>query len=157
VLLPWRPSSGHLSHAAAVAGVSQHNLGVDTVVAENNAGVRRLAEHVLSLGHRQIAVLAGLTNLLTARERTSGFRRALADAGMNNVQMVHGPFTWDGGNGAAKAVVAGSSRVTCMLAVNDVMAMGALAALRDASISVPQEISVAGLMTCRRCATPRPR
>ena len=120
-------------------------------------GEQRRRPSTRGASHRQIAVLAGPTNLLTARERTSGFRRALADAGMNNVQMVHGPFTWDGGNGAAKAVVAGSSRVTCMLAVNDVMAMGALAALRDASISVPQWISVAGLMTCRRCATPRPR
>ena len=145
-----------VSGGGRVACVSQNKLGVDTVLAENIAGARRLAEHVLSLGHRDVAVLAGPSRLLTARDRASGFRRALAEAGMNHVQMVHGPFTWEGGYEAAGAVVASRSRATCILAVNDVMAMGALAALRDADIPVPQEISVAGFddVPTLRDATP---
>jgi LacI family transcriptional regulator len=133
-----------VSGGGRAACIGQNKLGVDSVVPENAAGARRLAEHVLSLGHRDVAVLAGPSDLLTARDRANGFRRALADAGMDLAQVVHGPFTWEGGYEATVAVVASRPLATCILAVNDVMAMGALAALRDANIPVPQEISVAG-------------
>ncbi|MEV4184241.1 substrate-binding domain-containing protein, partial [Streptosporangium canum] len=63
-----------------------------------------------------------------------------SDAALRPPQIVHGSFDRDGGYAAAAEV----SGATCVFAVNDVMAVGALAAFRDRGIRVPHDISVAG-------------
>ncbi|MBX6769913.1 MAG: substrate-binding domain-containing protein, partial [Actinomadura rubrobrunea] len=97
------------------------------------------------LGHRRFAVLAGPPGLITAADRTAGFSAALAELGLPAPRLVHGDFDRDGGYAAAAELVeSGLGEVTCVFAVNDVMALGALAALRERGIDVPGQISVAG-------------
>jgi LacI family transcriptional regulator len=126
-----------------VSCVSQNRLGVDTVLPENRAGAAALARHVVSLGHRHVGVLAGPPDLLTASDRTRGFRQELADAGVQ-VELFPSDFTWEGGNEAAARAMGAAVAPTCLLAVNDIMAMGALAALRDLGRDVPGDVSLAG-------------
>ena len=127
-----------------VACVSQARLPVDTVVSGNRAGARALARELTALGHRKFAVLAGPPNLVVVRDRLAGFRAGLADAGITLTTVIEGVFTRDGGYEAAAELLAAHTGATCVFAVNDVMAMGAMAALREHGVSVPEDVSVAG-------------
>jgi LacI family transcriptional regulator len=129
-----------------VACIGQDRLGTNTVVPQNAAGARALAGALCDLGHRQFVVLAGPRELLTARDRVRGFRAGLADRGIarGDARVIHGPFTRDGGYDAAAQLAAARGRETCVFAVNDVMAVGAMAAFRDVGIGVPDDLSVAG-------------
>jgi LacI family transcriptional regulator len=129
-----------------VACIGQDRLGADTVVPQNAAGARALARALVGLGHSRFAVLAGPPELLTGRDRLRGFRRGLADEGLDPraVRVINGPFTRDGGYDAAAELAADRRGETCVFAVNDVMAVGAIAAFRDRRVDVPRDISVAG-------------
>ena len=129
-----------------VACVSQPGLPADTVNPDNHAGAAELARHLIALGHRRFAILAGPTNLSTARERLDGFHSALSAAGieLEHHNIVHGDFTRDGGFESTRRLMRLGTDATCLFAVNDVMATGAMAALRDSGIRIPQELSVAG-------------
>jgi LacI family transcriptional regulator len=91
-------------------------------------------------------VLAGPTSLLTARDRLAGFRAGLREQGIELARdaVVHGAFTRDGGYEAAQELLARAAGATCVFAVNDVMAVGAMAALRAHGVAVGADLSVAG-------------
>ncbi|KOV81567.1 LacI family transcriptional regulator [Nocardia sp. NRRL S-836] len=129
-----------------VACVSQAKLGTDTVVPGNRAGGRALARELAALGHRRFAVLGGPSELVVARDRLAGFKAGLADAGVAPPVVINGAFTRDGGYEAAMELLNArrSARATCVFAVTDVMAMGAMAALRERGVRVPEDMSIAG-------------
>jgi LacI family transcriptional regulator len=140
--------------------VGQPLLGVDTIVPENAAGADALARALAALGHRRFAVLAGPRGLLTARDRVEGFRAGLAawSVRLAEASVVPGAFTRDGGYEAMSSVLAaGGPPPDCVFAVNDVMAVGALARLRAAGLAVPGDIAVAGfddILTLRDVTPP---
>ncbi|MCS7481792.1 LacI family DNA-binding transcriptional regulator [Umezawaea endophytica] len=129
-----------------VACVSQSRIPADTVVPSNRAGARALARELAALGHKRFAVLAGPPNLVVARDRLAGFKAGLADAGLDlpAASVVTGAFTRDGGHAAATELLAAKTGATCVFAVNDVMALGAMAALRESGLRVPEDVSMAG-------------
>jgi LacI family transcriptional regulator len=130
-----------------VAVVSRHrSLRVDSVLPENRAGAAAMARALLDMGHRRFAVLAGPRALTTVVDRLGGFRDELKKAGvpLRPDDIVEGAFTRDGGYTAMAELLARGSRATCVFAVTDVMAIGAVAALRDQGLSVPEDVSVAG-------------
>lgn len=129
-----------------VALIGQNRLGVPTVVPENRAGARALATALVELGHRRFAVLAGPRDLLASRDRHAGFREGLARAGLRLApeDVVHGEFTRDGGYALMTALLEAGTTATCVFAVNDVMAVGAMAALRDSDVVLPDGMAVAG-------------
>ncbi|WP_026311121.1 LacI family DNA-binding transcriptional regulator [Parafrankia elaeagni] len=129
-----------------VAAISQPKLPVNTVVVGNRAGAAKLAETLHGLGYRRFAVLAGPSTLLTARDRLAGFRAGLAKHGcvVPGDRVVPGEFTRDGGYAAMSELLHRGTDVTCVFAVNDVMAVGAMAALRDHGLRLPDEMAVAG-------------
>jgi LacI family transcriptional regulator len=132
------------SGGRAVA-VGQNLLGVDTILPENAAGAEALARAMVALGHRRCTVLAGPRGLLTAQDRLDGFRAGLAAWDVALDRVVYGPFTRDGGYEAMSAVLAAAGPLPdCVFAVNDVMAMGALARLRAGGLQVPADIALAG-------------
>jgi LacI family transcriptional regulator len=140
--------------------VGQPLLGVDTIMPENAAGADALARALAALGHRRFAVLAGPRGLLTAQDRVDGFRAGLAgwSVALDQARVVPGAFTRDGGYEAMSAVLAaGRPLPDCVFAVNDVMAVGALARLRAAGLAVPGDIAVAGfddILTLRDVTPP---
>jgi LacI family transcriptional regulator, galactose operon repressor len=138
--------AGYTESGGRVACVSQNLLGTNTVLVQNRVGARELALELAGLGHRRFAVLAGPTDLLTARDRLAGFTDGLARAGIepDGVRIVHGAFTRDGGHAAAAELVAEGLTATCVFACNDVMAVGAMAALRERGLRVPDDVSMAG-------------
>ncbi|MFE2598689.1 LacI family DNA-binding transcriptional regulator [Streptomyces sp. NPDC057617] len=133
-----------------VAVVSRHrSLRTDAVLPENRSGAADLARALLRLGHREFAVLSGPRELTTVADRLAGFREGLLEAGitLDAGSVVHGAFTREGGYAAARELLVRSARAprpTCVFAVTDVMAVGALAAFREAGVRVPEDMSLAG-------------
>jgi LacI family transcriptional regulator len=137
----------YLRGGGRVAVVSRHrSLRVDSVLPENRSGAAALANALLEMGHRRFAVLAGPRALTTVADRIAGFRDALTAAGvhMSEEDIVECGFTRDGGYAGMSSLIDRGLRATCVFAVTDVMAIGALTALRDNGLSVPGDVSVAG-------------
>ncbi len=139
-VMAFRRAGGH------IACVSQHKLPADTVLPENRAGARELAIRLAELGHRRFGVLAGPRLMLTARDRLAGFKAGLSEKGIQVAPeaLIEGAFTRDGGYEAARELIARRLGVTCVFAVNDVMAVGAMAACREQGVDVPHDLSIAG-------------
>jgi LacI family transcriptional regulator len=139
-------------HGVTAAGghvvvVGQHELPFTTVRVDDAAGAAALAAALAGLGYRGFAVLGGPDRLGAARERLTGFRDGLVAAGiaLDPARVYHGAFTRDGGYEAALRMLRdGLDGLDALFAVNDVMAIGALTALREAGVAVPGRLAVAG-------------
>lgn len=131
--------------------ISRNELGFRTVYIDNVAGGQALVGRLISLGYRSFAVLVSDHELHTADDRYRGFERGLALAGVriDESHVVRGAFTRDGGYDGMRALLAkgvagvGAARIDAVFAVNDVMAVGALTALREAGLVPGRDIAVA--------------
>ena len=119
---------------------------LDSVTIQNCRGAREMVTHLVSVGHRRIAIIKGSPRNYDAAERLRGYRVALREAGIAPEAALEreGDFTEAGGYNAALALLAMNPRPTAIFAANDSMAIGALSALRDARVQVPDEMAVAG-------------
>ncbi|GAB3282054.1 LacI family DNA-binding transcriptional regulator [Kineosporia babensis] len=129
-----------------VAAITQPVLPVDTLAIENRGGAQALAQALVDLGHRDFAVLAGDPAVLTSQDRLAGFRDGLRKAGtrLARENVLRTAFTRDGGYEAMQRLIARAPDVSCVFAVNDVMAVGAIAALREAGLVAGQDVAIAG-------------
>lgn len=129
-----------------VAVIGRHSFGVDSVLPDNEAGGRAAGAHVLSLGHRKIAVAAGSPQLTTIADRLAGVSAALQREGLSlaKLPVVYADFTRDGGRAATEQILAEHPETTAIVALNDAMAIGVLSALRSRGIAVPHQMSVIG-------------
>jgi LacI family transcriptional regulator len=132
------------SVGGTVAVIGQDTLGTDAVVGGNRVGAADLVRALHGRGYRRFAVLGGPERHATAADRRAGFVEALAELGSPPPRQVAGDFTRDGGYAAMGRLLADRGDAEVVLAANDVMAVGALAAARDAGVSVPGDLAVAG-------------
>jgi DNA-binding LacI/PurR family transcriptional regulator len=108
-------------------------------------GSRLATRHLISLGHTRIAGLLGHQPYRSSKLRRKGWLAELQAAGLDPGPATHTPWTPDGGYDAMKKMIkTDAGKFTAVFAANDLIAMGALLALHDASIQVPDEISVVG-------------
>jgi LacI family transcriptional regulator len=126
--------------------IGRHQIPGDTVLPDNFGGAYQLATYFAQLGHRRIGVIAGPALLTTTHDRLEGFRCGLVAAGivLHNHEVVTGDFSRDSGVAATHQLLTQSPDITAIFAHNDVMAVGALVALRQRGIAVPQQMTVAG-------------
>jgi LacI family transcriptional regulator len=138
--------------------ISQDELPFDTVMVDNRAGATELAGNLLGLGYRRFGILSGPANLLTARDRSDAFAARLAADGISPVVVQDGEFTRNGGYEAMGRMIDGDGVATgsggiggleidgleIVFAVTDVMAIGAMTALRERGIRVPGEVAIVG-------------
>ncbi|MFD3373909.1 LacI family DNA-binding transcriptional regulator [Streptomyces sp. NPDC058697] len=116
----------------------------DQVEADNDRAGRLAAEHLLSLGHRRIAMVCGLAGASTAQQRGRGFReRARAGEGVT-VTEIDGAYDYATAYDAVRTLLAGAEPPTALFCHNDVMAYAALNAAVAAGVAVPRELSVVG-------------
>jgi DNA-binding LacI/PurR family transcriptional regulator len=118
----------------------------DMVRADNEGGAYAATQHLIDHGHRRIATIAGPQHLTNAQERLSGFRCALKEAGVRlpPEYVVHGQFDRKSGLEAALRLLRPPSRPTAIFAGNDLMAMGALLAVRELGLRCPEDVSIVG-------------
>ncbi|MGE5926691.1 MAG: LacI family DNA-binding transcriptional regulator [Gemmatimonadota bacterium] len=117
-----------------------------TITIANFDGAYAMVRHLVSLGHRRIAMLCGTTGNLDAAERRRGFRAALEDAGIDRCTELEldGDFDEHSGFAAAERMLALDPLPSAVFAANDSMAIGALFAFRRAGLRVPDDIALAG-------------
>jgi LacI family transcriptional regulator len=113
---------------------------------DNVAGANMATRHLLELGHRHIAMITGPMDIQSAHDRVTGYTQALAEAGFGTEQslIAHGDWQHRSGYLAMQDLLARGRRFTAVFAHNDSMAIGALHALRQARLRVPQDISIVG-------------
>lgn len=118
----------------------------DAIAVANHDGAYAMVAHLVALGHQRIGVIAGARRNHDAAERLRGYRAALADAGLEPRPSweAAGDFSEASGYRAAAELLARTPRPTALFAANDSMAIGALSAIRAASLRVPDDLAVAG-------------
>jgi DNA-binding LacI/PurR family transcriptional regulator len=121
-----------------------------SVAVDNEQGAQMATEHLIALGHRHITHLSGAMSLEVARQRVRGYERAMAAAGLTGQQRIVTPINnrWDYQSGylSMKSILEGDviQRPTAIFAAGDQMAIGALRALAEAGLRVPDDMSVVG-------------
>jgi LacI family transcriptional regulator len=117
-----------------------------SVTGDDEAASRRAVAHLAALGHRRIAHIAGPAVADTAHRRLAGYRQGMAEHGLPAVPdyVVAGEFTEEGGYRAMSALLALTPRPTAVTASSLGAAIGAMAAARQGSLVVPDDISIVG-------------
>ncbi len=122
------------------------HLDVDTVLADNLQGGLLATRHLIHLGHRRIGCITGPSHLTPSAQRVIGYRQALGEAGLRIEEdlIVRGDFSPRSGYLAARRLFSHPHPPTAIFACNDMMAIGALRALAELRLAVPDAVAVIG-------------
>ena len=122
------------------------NWNGDAVTIDNAEGTYQATSYLIELGHRHLAAITGPLHLTNATERLKGFKRALREAGLEAGPGYLQETTFDRGGGYAKTklLLRMLPRPTAILACNDLIALGALVAIREEHLRCPEDISLIG-------------
>jgi len=117
-----------------------------SVATTNRAGGEQAARHLLAAGRRRPAVITGIERFGCSQERLAGFTATFAAEGLplDDALVVEGDFTFDSGRLAVARLLAAGVEFDAVFAHNDLSAVGAMQALRDAGRTVPDDVSVVG-------------
>lgn len=118
----------------------------DSVTINNAEGAYNATSYLISLGHRNLAVINGPQHLTNSQDRFKGFKRALKKAGLETPPGYQQETTFDraGGYAKAKILLRMVPRPTAIMACNDMIALGALRAIREEGLRCPEDISLVG-------------
>ncbi|WP_426409976.1 LacI family DNA-binding transcriptional regulator [Bradyrhizobium ganzhouense] len=117
---------------------------VSSVVSDDNLGMRLAVDHLVGLGHRQIAHVAGPLSTSTGMLRRDGFERAMSHHGLVGLVREAVAYTREAGARSAAAVLDNDGGITAIVAANDLLALGVLDALKENGLRCPQDVSVVG-------------
>lgn len=117
--------------------------GIDNVHIDNARGMRLAIDHLRELGHTRIAHLAGDHDLV-GDDRARAYEQAMLDSDLMPDVFSAGWSEEDGARAAGRWMTAGPGRPTAVLCASDMIAVGFLAALAQAGVSVPRDLSVVG-------------
>ena len=120
------------------------NADCDLIVSDSANGARRLVEHLIAVGHREIAHVTDAEDTSTGRERLMGYREALEAAGIPFQSELVIQTTVDriGGYRAAQEILARVPLPTAVFTVNNMTAVGTMEALRERGLSVPKDMGL---------------
>ncbi|MBS0341406.1 MAG: LacI family DNA-binding transcriptional regulator [Proteobacteria bacterium] len=121
----------------------------DLVETAHMQGALLAVRHLQSLGHRHVACIGGPVGVVSSEQRVQGWRLALAESGAapasdDDALLWRGGFTSQGGYEAMHAILRTDSRPTAVFVCNDLMAIGALRAVHEGGLRVPDDISIIG-------------
>jgi DNA-binding LacI/PurR family transcriptional regulator len=127
-------------------GYAPHRDHIVTVGIANTQGARQATQHLLGLGHRRIAHITGPMQMYASQERRHGYAAALQEAGITpeDSWVASGDWSSSSGYHAAQQLLNRNLDFTALFVQNDRMAMGALQALREHKLRVPQDVAVVG-------------
>ena len=132
--------------------------GMSCIRIDYSAGVEMAMHHLTSLGHHRIAFISGPLRLASARMRHRAYMastlRDHLDANPNLIQ--EGTHGVEGGKAAMERIFASGARPTAVLGSNDLTAIGAMGAIFDRGLRIPQDISVIGYDDIQLCAYTMP-
>ncbi len=137
-------------------GRPSHSQPISYVDVANDAGAGIAAEHLVNRGCRRIAMVTGPDSVPASQDRLAGFRAAMARLGRAYFPSVAGNFTHDSGEAAMHQLLAGHPDIDGVFAANDLMAQGALVALREAGRAIPDDVAVIGFDDSSAATAARP-
>lgn len=124
--------------------IAEFGANVPSVVLDQQVGSRVATQHLIDLGHRHIAEIGGPRDNVDSMTRHEGWLAALRECGLKPGPRAPGRFTVEGGYAAAEALLDSNEPFTAIVSANDEMALGAVRALNDKGLRVPEDISIVG-------------
>jgi LacI family transcriptional regulator len=117
---------------------------VDEVRCDSEQGAYELVRHLIALGHTRIAVITGRRNISTSTDRVVGYERALRDAGLpvSPDLVTYDSFSLEGGYRQVRRILQNDPMPTAIFATNNFLAFGALRALRETNLRIPDDVSL---------------
>jgi LacI family transcriptional regulator len=137
-----------IKDAGPMVVIGRHPFFVDivSVDVENREGAHEAVAHLIGLGHQRIGLINGKLQMESAQARRDGYKQALLEAGIpiDPDLMVEGFYSDTASYAAAVQLLGLPERPTAIFAASDAMAVGALRAIRDRGLRVPDEIALVG-------------
>jgi len=123
-----------------------NNLASDAVLGDNSGGVYKAIDHLIQLGHRRIGIISGPTGLSSGAERLAGYKKALEGhrIPIEEDRIKIGDFKRESGYSLTKELFKLSPLPTALFVANNQMTIGALQALTELKIRIPEDISFVG-------------
>lgn len=120
------------------------SVDVDIVRSDSEEGAYLITKHLLSLGHKRIAMLSGPQYISTSIDRVNGYRRAFSEAGLleSGEQVIWGEYTQNAGYKMAQQMLAEHPDITAMVTANNFIAIGAMKLLYERGVRVPEDIAL---------------
>ena len=118
-----------------------------SILPDRENGSYQAVNHLIELGHRRIAFISGVPSYQSSQASFRGYKHALVDADMDWKSQIlrEGDWTFDVGYQAMKSILEDEEQLpTAVFAANDMTALGAMEAVREAELGVPQDISIVG-------------
>lgn len=132
-----------LDHGTRIVAADRCLDGILGVEAANWQGSHDLTQHVIELGHRSIAYVAGPADVQTTQDRLRGFMDAMAEAHLEPVAMPFGNYTFDSGMQLSSAIL-DDGPVDVIMGGDDLVALGAIRAAEARGLRVPEDLGVTG-------------
>ncbi|MCL7453942.1 MAG: substrate-binding domain-containing protein [Anaerolineae bacterium] len=150
IIAPYDSDAGHLDKLrqrdipTVIIDRRIEGWEVDSVAGDSVSGSRALVQHLISLGHRRIAMISGPAITSTAEDRVAGYRLALKDAGiLFDPRLIHrGEYKSSSGKALLGQVLDEDPPPTAIFAANNALAVGAIDALEERGLRVPQDIAL---------------
>lgn len=119
---------------------------VSHVSIDNYAAAYKVTKHLISAGHKRIGMISCRGSMVSIVQREGGYKKALADSGIEFREefIKYGDYSFNSGLRAANQFVSMKDRPTAIFSISDIMAIGALRAIRENSLKVPEDMAVAG-------------
>ena len=126
--------------------MSLEGVNVEVVMSDNVAGAEAAVRHLHGLGHRRIATITGMLESRPGIDRLRGYRAAAQALGLGyrDEYVVYGDFYAESGREHTARLLALPERPTAIFAAADMMAIGAIRAVAEAGLRVPEDVSVVG-------------
>lgn len=123
------------------------DMDVDYVGVDNISGMREACEYLWRLGHRRIGFIKGREGSTAAQDRFRGFAEAMAalSGEFDGRYVQQGAWTYASGTAAARQMLAMVDRPTAIIGGNDLMALGAIEAVQEFGLRIPQDLSIIGI------------
>src|SRR6185437_6321897 len=120
--------------------------GVSRVRVDHAAGVAMAMDHLVELGHTRIAFISGPLELFSARTRFQAFLKSLEKHGLKRDQALiqEANHRADGGHHAMQRILDSGAMPTAIVASNDLTAIGAMGAIHERGLRIPEDISIVG-------------
>lgn len=128
-------------------GPVEKDLVIDLIFVDNVAMAKTAVSYLIEKGHTRIGMIAGLENTPPRQDRIRGFCEALNDHNLplDEILIQDGDFTETGGYQGMKKLLRLNPRPTAVFASNDLMALGAMLAMREENLRIPEDIALVGL------------
>ena len=150
---------GQLRVPVVLVDRASNEFGLDAVMLDNRRAALEATRHILSFGHRRVAMLSGPVAMSTGAERLQGYREALLEAGVAYDESLvrDAGFREERAYEAARELLSSSKRPSAVFAANNLIAIGLMRAIADLKLQCPQDVSVVSIDDFAWASAFRPR